>query len=293
MILRGTLSYPDSRRSSQSVCEAIDLFRTPSYDTFTLSLTATTSTKGHWELLEVAAMFNYGASPYGSRPPGFSPGGFPGAPGGPSTSMGAPPGMSAPGVGPPPGIVQAEAQQPVRPGGFPSGFQPPANMPNINFSAPVIRLGTSGPSKAMGGDYERPSGGRGNKPGLGSQDTQRDRREQPVNLVPPTKDEIAKTIFIGGITEGAGGDEGIERILASPGGLRRWTRAVDADGKACRFGFAEYEDSSSLAMAIEVLKDIEVPIKPQVPGVKSDDAKVEKSTLLVSFATIRSMFLQC
>lgn len=106
-----------------------------------------------------------------------------------------------------------------------------------------------------------------------------------MQLVPPTKDEILRTIFIGGITEGAGGDDGIERILRSAGNLRRWTRAMDADNKACRFGFAEYEDPESLATAVEVLKNVEVPVKPQaVNSTKEEDderVQVEKSKLLV------------
>ena len=37
---------------------------------------------------------------------------------------------------------------------------------------------------------------------------------------------------------------------------------MDTDNKVYRFGFAEYEDPESLATAIEVLKDVEVPVKP-------------------------------
>ena len=107
-----------------------------------------------------------------------------------------------------------------------------------------------------------------------------------MQLVPPTKDEIVRTIFVGGITEGVGGDEGIERILQCAGNLRRWIRATDADNKACRFGFAEYEDPESLVTAVEVLKDVEVPVKSHaVNGTKKEgdgeDMKVEKSKLLV------------
>ena len=71
--------------------------------------------------------------------------------------------MSAPGTGPPPGMQPANMQQPGRPGGFPPNFQPPANMPNINFSAPVIRLGTSGPAKPA--TPEVSGGARGAEPG--------------------------------------------------------------------------------------------------------------------------------
>ncbi len=65
----------------------------------------------------------------------------------------------------------------------------------------------------------------------------------------------------------------------------RWTRATDADNKACKFGFAEYEDPESLSTAVEVLRDVEVPVKRQTPH--GDDVKengeVEKSKLLVRY----------
>ena len=196
--------------------------------------------------------------------------------------------MSAPGVAAPPGM-QANNQQQGRPSGFPPNFNPPAN----------IRLGTTGPNKPampLGGDPGRrernvePSAAR---PGLGagqSMDAQRQAlRESMMQLVPPTKDEISRTIFVGGITEGAGGDDGIERILQCAGNLRRWIRAMDSDNKACRFGFAEYEDPESLATAVDVLRDVEVPVKQQnTNGVKredDEDVKVEKTKLLVSVIT--------
>jgi len=209
--------------------------------------------------------------------------------------------MSAPGVGPAPGIQQADNSQPGRPGGFPPNFQPPANMPNINFSAPVIRLGTTGPAKpvtTMGGDMGRRDGGsdhRSGRMGLGAQDSQRrDQRQEVVQLIPPTKDEIVRTIYVGGLTEGTGSDEGVERILRSSGRLRRWQRAMDADNKPCRFGFAEYEDPDSLATAIDVLRDVEVPTRSQpTNGANRQDEggenpKVEKSKLLVRVVSHRN-----
>lgn len=190
--------------------------------------------------------------------------------------------MAAPGTSAPPGMQQAESQ-PNRPGAFPPNFQPPANMPNINFSAPVIRLGTSGPSKPdqAGPRDERERGGR--RAGLGAgPDSGRD-RDRLMPIQPSTKEEIIRTIFIGGITEGCGGDEGIERILRTAGNLRRWIRATDADEKPCKFGFAEYEDPESLSTAVEVLRDIEVPVKRQTPGeVKDEEREIDKSKLLVS-----------
>ena len=205
------------------------------------------------------------------------------------TASTAPPGMSAPGTSAPPGVQQQNSSQQNR-GGFPPNFQPPANMPNINFAAPVIRLGTTGPVKsgAPGGDVGRQGDmQRQGRAGLGASsiDGQRQARENMMTLVPPTKDEIVRTIFVGGITEGTGGDEGIEKILQSAGNLKKWIRAMDADNKPCRFGFAEYEDPDSLATAIDVLKNVEVPVKPQSSEKKDDDEtdeKVEKSSLLVS-----------
>ncbi|KAL2800255.1 hypothetical protein BJX66DRAFT_183060 [Aspergillus keveii] len=212
------------------------------------------------------------------RPPDY---GAYGAPPG----MGPPPGMAAPGTAPP-GMQQANAQQPGRPGGFPPNFQPPPNMPNINFSAPVIRLGTSGPAKSSTPDVSKDRGdGAGRRPGLGSSlESQRQNvRDAMMQLQLPTREEIVRTIFVGGITEGVGGDEGVERILRSAGNLRRWIRATDADDKPCKFGFAEYEDPESLGTAVEVLKDVQVPVKRQTPSDTEDkeEREVEKSTLLV------------
>ncbi|KAL8696588.1 MAG: hypothetical protein Q9201_007584 [Fulgogasparrea decipioides] len=239
-------------------------------------------------------MYNYPGNQQYGRPPPF--GGFPGQSGppgmGPPPGMAPPPGMSAPGVTPPPGM-QSNSQQPGRGG----NFQPPANLPsNINFSAPVIRLGTTGPSKppmSMGDSGRRESNiePRAGRPGLGAgmgMDAQRQAiRDNMMNLVPPTKEEILKTIFVGGITEGVSGEDGIERILQCAGNLRRWTRAMDADNKACRFGFAEYEDPDSLSTAVDVLREVEVPVKQQMAnGMKKEEGdieevKVEKAKLLI------------
>lgn len=207
--------------------------------------------------------------------------------------------MAPPGTGAPPGMQQHNAQQPGRPGGFPPNFQPPANMPNINFSAPVIRLGTSGPPKSTtphesgrerGGDA---GGRRGGQHHAASIESQRQNiREAIMQLQPPTKDEIVRTIFVSGITEGTGGDEGVERILRSAGNLRRWIRATDADNKPCKFGFAEYEDPESLNTAVEVLRDIEVPVNKQRPSDgEKDDEEVEMSKLMVSLNILLFVFL--
>jgi hypothetical protein len=191
--------------------------------------------------------------------------------------------MAAPGTGAPPGMQQADAHDQARPGGFPPNFQPPVNMPNINFSAPVIRLGTATSAKPdlLGGRDER--GGRRTGLGSGMGADRGQERERLQQVQPQTKEEIIKTIFVGGITEGAGGDEGIERILRAAGNLRRWIRATDADDKACKFGFAEYEDPESLGTAIQVLRDVEVPVKWQIPKIEDGaEEEIEMSKLLVS-----------
>lgn len=194
--------------------------------------------------------------------------------------------LIAPGTGAPPGMVQAEAQS------YPQGRQPqqgyppfaqPQTMPNINFAAPVIRLGQA---ERTGGPPAGPGGDRGpRRPGLGAGDY-RD-RDRPAPIQPQTKEEIIRTLFVGGITEGCGGDEGVERILraAGDGRLRKWFRATDAEEKPCKFGFAEYEDAESLGIAIEVLQSVMVPVK-QRSEVKQEikeeeEEEVEKSQLLV------------
>jgi hypothetical protein len=179
--------------------------------------------------------------------------------------------VGAPGMAPP-GMPNAPPQQAGRGAGIPPNFQPP---PGMNFNAPVIRLGTSGPAGQgpqagrTGGNAEPVSAGGGRRLGLGSGMDQRGpmTRDGGMNLAPPTKEEIARTIFIGNITEGVGGDEGLERILRCAGGLRRWTRCTDADNKPCKFGFAEYEDAESLETAAEIFQDVKVPVKR--PGSKS------------------------
>lgn len=100
---------------------------------------------------------------------------------------------------------------PARPN-LPGGFHAPANMPNINFNAPVIRLANLGGTPNQG-----PGGGRGqrdsnaepmgNRRGLGMDggrnlDQQRMQlQEKMMSTAPPTREEIARTIFVANITE--------------------------------------------------------------------------------------------
>lgn len=172
-------------------------------------------------------------------------------------------------------------------GNFPPQFQPPPNIPNVDFSAPVIRLGTTGPGRSDGPPGGRGGGGsdfQGGRRGVGlgfdGRDRDRGGQQRDIQLHPPTREEIARTIFVGNITEGCGGDEGVHTMLSMGGGLRRWTRCFDADGKPCNFGFAEYEDADSLGIAIEIFKNVEVPTRRRKPGQqKKEDVKQESDDI--------------
>ncbi|KNB03394.1 hypothetical protein FOXG_05908 [Fusarium oxysporum f. sp. lycopersici 4287] len=60
-------------------------------------------------------------------------------------------------------------------------------------------------------------------------------------LVPPTNEEKLRTIFINGIPEGLGGDEGILRLLGACGKLHKWDSeaSVTEDHKGVKFGFSD------------------------------------------------------
>ena len=232
-------------------------------------------------------MAYYGAPPgaYGG-PPSFPPGGAP-------PGFGAPPGMPA-------GSPTAMQTQ----------FQPP---PGFNWTAPTIRLGVDGPQPAQ--DDRRNAAGRGsnaeplgnrNRLGLGAsrddrglrdyggdrggggrdRDIERERaalRESMQALQPPTREEVARTIFVGGLGEGVPGEEAIEDILRCAGKLRRWVRARDADDRVCKFGFAEYEDVDSLEAANEIFSGgVEVPVVGKNGAVvRDDDGEAKMMKLLV------------
>ncbi|KAF7682189.1 hypothetical protein GT037_001165 [Alternaria burnsii] len=213
-------------------------------------------------------MYGYPGAPGYNRPPGFA-GTPPGMAGMPPPGMGPPGAALPPGVAAPPGVANAQGPPAMNaPRALPSGWQAPQNMPNFNLNAPVIRLGTQG---GRSGAVDSPVGGRRDnaappgRRGLGM-DRDGDRRDgiQPVN--PPSREDIARTIFVGNIPDGVGGDEGMERILETAGKLVRWTRATDANNKPQTFGFAEFGDAQSLETAAEIFKDVRVPTKRQKPG---------------------------
>ncbi|KHN96195.1 U1 snRNP-associated protein Usp107 [Metarhizium album ARSEF 1941] len=232
----------------------------------------------------------YGGNPYG-MPPGYGGYGAPppgrnAPPGLGATSTldatcdevladfdgeGPPPGMAAPpGVGAPPGMQQANAPQSGRPGGLPASFQAPANMPNINFNAPVIRLGTSAPTTDGGGrgDRSQASGGRA---GLGMErgpDQGRGAaREAAQMLIPPSADEKLRTIMLHQIPDGVQGDEGVQKLLSAVGTLRKWESAASVleEHRGTKFGFALFDDAESVSNAVKLLheQNVEVPVRRQ------------------------------
>lgn len=230
---------------------------------------------------------------YGAPPGAFGPPGGQNANGIPPPSF--PPGMAAPGM---------PSQSPA---GMQGQFVPPANMPDINFNAPVIRLGVDGGRSGGPGDRAERGGrdaGRGSnaeplgsrsRAGLGA-DPGRDRnlererqqvKENMLALQPPTKEETARTIFVGGLGDGVPDDAALESILRCAGKLRRWVRAKDANDKLCRFGFAEYEDVESLEAAAEIYQDLSLPLfraDGSLLKVKKEDEEqedVQKAKLLV------------
>ena len=216
---------------------------------------------------------------------------------------------SAPGMAPPPGVQQPNnATQANRPSGLPASFQAPPNLPNINFNAPVIRLGASMPPAKPGSslsndrkDSYTPTSGR---PGLGSErgmdQSRAQMRENMQSLVPPTTEERLRTIFVHKISDGVGGEAGIQRLLNTVGRLRRWDSGQShlSEHKGALFGFAQYEDPESLAAAVELLKDIEVPLKKQSPTDSppaDEDDKfdgIEKATLKVEVDPSTTKYLE-
>ena len=153
--------------------------------------------------------YNYGPPPgaFGGRQPGY---GFP-----PGANAAGPPGL-APGMEAPPGMGA-----PI-PAGGPMSFQTP--IPGVNMNAPVIRLGVD---QKPGTPADRIAGGRGgdgrgnnteppggrSRPGLGadggSRNIERDRaaiRENMLAIQPPTREELARTIFVGEIADNAPSD---------------------------------------------------------------------------------------
>jgi len=116
-------------------------------------------------------------------------------------------------------------------------------------------------------------------------------RESMQSLVPPTSEERLRTIFVHKIPAGVGGEDSIQALLGTIGRVRRWDsgRSHLKDHKGALFGFAQYDDPESLAAAVELLGNVEVPVKKQPPAdAKPEDedgalAEIEKVKLQVEF----------
>lgn len=222
---------------------------------------------------------------------------------------------SAPGMALPPGVQQANsATQANRPSGLPASFQPPPNLPNINFNAPVIRLGATGlppkPAAAAGPgrrESDAPSSAGGSRPGLGGErNLEQSRaalRESMLALQPPTQEERLRTVFIHKVPESLATDEAVERFLNLVGRLRRWDSAKSnlSGHKGQAFGFAQYDDPESLSVAVDLLKDVELPVKKQEPKdgtvkdeFEDDDAykDIEKVRLQVAVDESTTKYLE-
>lgn len=181
---------------------------------------------------------------------------------------------SAPGMAPPPGVHQPSATQANRPSGLPANFQTPPNLPNINFNAKVIRLGTSTPKPSTPTGSGRRGddalgGSAGPRAGLGAErggeHGRSSARESAQLFIPFSHEERLRTVFVHKIPESVSDD--IEKILNAVGRVRRWDSAASvlSESAGKKFGFALYDDAESFANALELLKDVEVPVKRQKP----------------------------
>ena len=85
------------------------------------------------------------------------------------------------------------------------------------------------------------------------------------SLVPPTSEERLRTIFVNKIPSGIGGEDQVQKLFSVVGRMRRWDSGLShkSEHKGMLFGFAQYEDVESLSAAVDLLKEIEVPVKKQ------------------------------
>lgn len=121
-------------------------------------------------------------------------------------------------------------------------------------------------------------------------------RDADRTFVPPTLEEVRRTVFVAGLEDDVPDDAQLEQVLSCGGAgqvrLRRWTRLMDADNKPCKFGFAEYEDANSLHVVSEIFHGsaIEVPLRDKNGTgalIKDDQGEIKKAKLMV-FAAPRA-----
>ncbi|EPS38786.1 hypothetical protein H072_7452 [Dactylellina haptotyla CBS 200.50] len=222
-------------------------------------------------------MYPYNQNTYGRPPMQIPPGmqmppGFSFPPGVNPTGS-APPNFIAPGVAPVPGITphNTQANAPNRPG-VPA-FTPPAGLPNINFNAPIIRLGTvSTKQQPLPGtvSHTQPTGSShlasASKTPLNLASGVSLSRDSASGFMPPTLDEQVKSVFVGSLPP-LFDDEWIERILKAAGPVKRWIRVSDENGNPRSFGFCEYETFEGVLAAVTTVHGLTVP-HPENTGKK-------------------------
>lgn len=112
-------------------------------------------------------------------------------------------------------------------------------------------------------------------------------RESTQSFIPFSHEERLRTVFVHKIPGNLAGD--IEKVLNAVGKVRRWDSAASVlqESTGTKFGFALYDDAESFANAVELLKDVELPAKPQPPREPEDEPKddfegIDKAKLQIS-----------
>jgi hypothetical protein len=124
----------------------------------------------------------------------------------------------------------------------------------------------------------------------GPEQSRHSNREAAPVLMPPNAEEKLRTMFIYDIPDSVGGDDGIQKLMGSIGGLKRWDSlsSVMDDHKGTKFGFALFDDVEALHIAARLFleEDVLVPVKKQPGTAEQPDDETfddfEKAKLNVS-----------
>ncbi|KAK9369218.1 hypothetical protein V1509DRAFT_621499 [Lipomyces kononenkoae] len=220
------------------------------------------------------SQFQYPSARYDAPPPGSAPSSSMPYPIPQVAASQPPPGLQPPGMPMPAGGLPGSFNIPpyTPPGGFPFPVPPVLNpnaaMPNVSMPMP----GPEGLSRPMPGSAPVPNA---------TSEASQPSDAQPVvpvkssfltdsSLRPSTVDEQLRTIFIGSIPAELD-DFWLGRLLKAAGPLVGWVRIKDALGKPKEIALAEYEDSETLGIAIEVLSDMEIPVVEIEEGEEVED----------------------
>ncbi|KAK9361637.1 hypothetical protein V1504DRAFT_451418 [Lipomyces starkeyi] len=237
--------------------------------------------------------FQYSATRYDSAPAGSQPGSVPyPIPQGPASQP--PPGLQPPGTfgpaGGPPGAF------PPPPGGFPFSvpplLHPTAPTPAVSMPIPIPGV----ISRQMQGSAPVPNA---------TSASPQPADAQPIiplkssfltdsSLRPSTVDEQLRTIFIGSIPAELD-DFWLGRLLKAAGTLVGWVRVKDALGKPRDVALAEYEDTEILGVAVEVLRNMEIPVVEIEEGEEVEDesqADRKEAKLIIKYSDKTSTLLE-